>query len=89
MQIIYILWYDVGDQSSSSGTSSTRACLLAGRESSESGTSSMREVERVGEGEPSGMAVDLPLEDFSFSARFFLVFFLGRSHSQSGMKDST
>ena len=47
------------------------------------------DTERVGEGEPSAMAVDLPLEDFSFSARFFLVFFLGRSHSQRGMKDST
>ena len=47
------------------------------------------DAERVGDGEPSAMAVDLPLEDFSFSARFFLVFFLGRSHSQSGMNDST
>ena len=47
------------------------------------------DAERVGEAEPSAMAVDLPLEDFSFSARFFLVFFFGRSHSQSGMKDST
>ena len=81
-------------ESSSSGTSSTRACLLDGRESSESGTSSMR-ADRLGEGEPSpfagGTAVDLPfaLLFSDFSLLFFLVFFLGRSHSQRGMKDST
>ena len=77
----------------SSSTSSTRADLLSGLEdeSPDSGASSCTVVCEL----PltlTAVALALPLaleEDFSdFSLRFFLDFFLGRSHSHSGMKDS-
>ena len=78
----------------SSSTSSTRADLLSGLEdeSPDSGASSCTVVCEL----PltlTAVALALPLaleEDFSdFSLRFFLDFFLGRSHSHSGMNDST
>ena len=67
---------------SSSGTSSTRAARLAGLELPESWISSMC-------AEETGDAPPLVSLAFSFSERFFLPFFLGTSHSHSGINDST
>ena len=66
---------------SSCGTSSTVACLRSAREEPES-TSSMKA--------PCGVSCSPSAPFFSdLPAFFFFDFFLGRSHSQSGMNEST
>ena len=70
---------------SSSVTSSTRACLLSGRElASESGL-----VGRTSSAVLVPFAVALLFSDLLDFSPFLPFFFFGRSHSHSGMKDST
>lgn len=81
----------------SSGTSSTRAPLLSGRELPESAGLISRTLVCAlplrAEDAPEAADFDFDLDAFSgfsdFSVRFFLLFFLGRSHSHRGINDST
>ena len=70
----------------SSATSATIALRLTGLELSESSTSSMYALRGWSVPEPFSFSFPLP---FSDDFAFFPFFFFGKSHSYSGMNEST